>query len=92
VDEAFRQRAVGMEPRIFALADELAADLFGDGSPAVLDERYTRGLPLAVICELLDLPRADRPGFIVLANSLTRLTGPLSFPRMLDGIGATQPR
>src|SRR5262245_25281709 len=88
VDEAFRRRAVlDMEPHIFAMADELAAGLFTNGSPADLVERYARRLPLSVICELLGLPRADRPRFIAWANSLTRLTGPLSFLRMLAGIG-----
>jgi cytochrome P450 len=39
VDEAFRRRAVlGMEPRIQALGDELADELFADGSPADLVE------------------------------------------------------
>jgi cytochrome P450 PksS len=88
VDEAFRRRAVlDMEPRILAMADELAAGLFNNGSPADLVERYARRLPLSVICELLGLPGADRPRFIAWANSLTRLTGPLSFLRMLAGIG-----
>ncbi len=88
VDEAFRRRAIlDMEPHLFAIADELAADLFTDGTPADLVERYARKLPLSVICELLGLPRADRPRFIAWANSLTRLTGPLSFLRMLAGIG-----
>ena len=88
VDEAFRRRAVlDMEPRIFAIADELAAELFADGSPADLVERYARKLPLSVICELLGLPAADRPRFIAWANSLTRLTGMVSFLRMLAGIG-----
>jgi cytochrome P450 len=88
VDEAFRRRAVlDMEPRIFAMADELAADLFTDGSPADLVERYARKLPLSVICELLGLPRADWPRFIAWANSLTRLTGLVSFLRMIAGIG-----
>src|SRR5215468_802802 len=88
VDEAFRRRAIlDMEPKIFALADELAAELFADGSPADLVERYARKLPLSVICELLGLPRADRPRFIAWANSLTRLTGMVSFLRMLAGIG-----
>ena len=80
VDEAFRRRAIlDMEPRIFAIADELAAELFADGSPADLVERYARKLPLSVICELLGLPSADRPRFIAWANSLTRLTGMVSF-------------
>jgi cytochrome P450 len=88
VEEAFRRRAIlEMEPHILAMADELAADLFTDGSPADLVERYARRLPLSVICELLGLPRADRPRFIAWANSLTRLTGPLRFLRVLAGIG-----
>jgi cytochrome P450 len=57
VDEAFRRRAVlEMEPRILAIADELAGELFADGSPADLVDRYARKLPLSVICELLGLP------------------------------------
>ena len=88
VDEAFRRRAVlDLEPRIFAIADELATELFADGSPADLVERYARKLPLAVICELLGLPDADRPRFIAWARSLTRLTGMVSFLRMLAGLG-----
>ena len=88
VDEAFRRRAVlDMESRIFAIADELAAELFADGSPADLVEHYARKLPLSVICELLGLPHADRPRFIAWANSLTRLTGMVSFLRMIAGIG-----
>jgi cytochrome P450 PksS len=88
VDEAFRRRAIlDMEPRIFALADELAAELFADGSPADLVERYARKLPLTVICELLGLPSADRPRFIAWANTMIRISGPVSFLRMIAGIG-----
>ena len=48
VDEAFRRRAVlNMEPRILAIADGLAAELFADGSPADAVERYARRLPLS---------------------------------------------
>src|SRR6185503_13498142 len=65
VDEAFRRRAVlEMEPRIFAIADELAANLFADGSPAALVKRYARRLPFAVISELLGLPESDRARFM----------------------------
>jgi cytochrome P450 len=86
VDEAFRRRAIlDMEPRIFAIADALVAELFADGSPADLVERYARKLPLSVICELLGLPAADRPRFIAWANSLTRLTGAVSLLRLLGG-------
>ena len=64
VDEAFRRRAVlEMEPRIRAIADQLAGELFARGSPADLVGLYARELPLWVICELLGLPLADRPMF-----------------------------
>jgi cytochrome P450 len=60
VDEAFRRRAIlEMEPRILGIADRLASELFADGSPADLVERYARRLPLSVICELLGLPPAE---------------------------------
>src|SRR5215208_6871198 len=70
VDEAFRRRTVlDMGPRVFAIADELAAELFTDGTPADLVERYARRLPLLVICELLGLPPltglASSPGPII---------------------------
>ena len=70
VDEAFRRRAMhDMEPRILAIADELAGDLFAQGSPADLVDRYARKLPLSVICELLGLPLADRPKFTAWASA-----------------------
>ena len=70
VDEAFRRRAIlDMEPRVLAMADQLAADLFADGSPADLVARYARRLPLSVICELLGLPTADRARFMAWANT-----------------------
>jgi cytochrome P450 PksS len=88
VDEAFRRRAIlDMEPRIFALADDLAAELFTEGSPADLVERYARKLPLSVICELLGLPAADRSRFIAWANGLSRLDGVFGFVRLLSSIG-----
>ena len=76
VDEAFRRRAIrDMEPRILAIADELADELFAEGSPADLVDRYARKLPLSVICELLGLPLADRPKFTARASGFTRFTG-----------------
>ncbi|QAU47642.1 cytochrome P450 family protein [Bradyrhizobium guangzhouense] len=84
VDEAFRRRAiVAMEPRIRAIADGLADELFADGSPADLVERYARILPLSVISELLGLPMADRPRFIAWANAMSTLTNVVSFFRLL---------
>ena len=88
VDEAFRRRAVlDMEPRIRAIADGLADELFAQGSPADLVQRYARILPLSVICELLGLPLADRPKFIAWANSMGQIAGPVGFLRMLLGLG-----
>ncbi|WP_407183914.1 cytochrome P450 [Bradyrhizobium centrosematis] len=84
VDEAFRRRAiVVMEPRIRAIADGLADELFANGNPADLVQRYARILPLAVISELLGLPPADRPRFIAWANEMSSLTSVLSFFRLL---------
>ncbi|HEY9453024.1 MAG TPA: cytochrome P450 [Bradyrhizobium sp.] len=87
VDEAFRRRAVlDMAPHIRAIADGLADRLFADGSPADLVQRYARMLPLAVICELLGLPPADRPKFIAWANSLANLTNAFGLLRLVGGL------
>lgn len=84
VDEAFRRRAiVAMEPRIRAIADHLAAELFASGSPADLVAQYARILPLSVISELLGLPMADRPRFIAWANAMSSLTNVTGFLRLL---------
>jgi cytochrome P450 len=84
VDEAFRRRAVlDMEPRIRSLADELAGELFGEGSPADLVARFAQILPLSVICELLGLPASDRPMFIGWANSIGRISGVIGFLRVM---------
>jgi cytochrome P450 PksS len=84
VDEAFRRRAiVAMEPRIRAIADGLADELFANGRPADLVQRYARILPLAVISDLLGLPPADRPKFIAWANEMSSLTNVVSFFRLL---------
>src|SRR5262245_46909359 len=87
VDEAFRRRAtLSMEPRIRAIADDLAGALFADGTPADLVARFARLLPLSVICELLGLPQADRPRFIAWANSVARLANSFDFLRMIFGL------
>lgn len=84
VDEAFRRRAiVAMEPRIRAIADGLADELFANGSPADVVKRYARILPLAVISELLGLPPADRPKFIAWADAMSSLTNVVSFLRLM---------
>src|SRR6266699_1267699 len=89
VDEAFRRRAVlDMEPRIRAIADELAGDLFAQGSPADLVTRYARMLPLSVICELLGLPLGDRLKFIAWAGRATGVSSTLGFFRLVPTITA----
>jgi cytochrome P450 len=87
VDEAFRRRAViEMEPRILAIAEDLADGLFAQGSPADLVERYARRLPLAVICELLGLPSADRAKFAAWAGAFTRFTSAIGFFRTIPNM------
>lgn len=87
VDEAFRRRAVlDMEPHIRAVADRLADELFTAGSPADLVQQYARMLPLAVICELLGLPSADRPKFIAWANSIANLANAFGLVRLIGGM------
>ena len=89
VEEAFRRRAVlDMEPRIRAIADELAGDLFSEGSPADLVVRYARMLPLSVICELLGLPLADRPKFMAWASRFTGAASALGFLRVVPSLFA----
>jgi cytochrome P450 len=89
VDEAFRRRAIiGMEPHIQAIGDELANELFAEGSPADLVARYARKLPLSVICELLGLPLADRPKFTAWADGFTRFSGTLGFLSLIPNIFA----
>jgi cytochrome P450 PksS len=90
VDETFRRRAIlEMKPRILALAEELAARIFAEGSPADLVARYARKLPLAVICELLGLPAADRPKFMAWAANITGVRSTVGFVwRMMWGVAA----
>jgi cytochrome P450 PksS len=89
VEEAFRRRAVlDIAPRIRAIADQLADELFAQGSPADLVALYARMLPLWVICELLGLPLADRPKFIGWANRATRASSALVFVRMMPTLVA----
>ena len=90
VDEAFHRRAIlDMEPHIRAIADGLAAELFAESNPADLVSRYARTLPLAVICELLGLPDADRPRFMAWARNVTGVRTSVGFLwRMIRGAWA----
>jgi hypothetical protein len=77
-----------MAPRIRAIADQLADELFAQGSRADLVARYARMLPLSVICELLGLPLADRPKFMGWANRATSASSVLVFLRMVPTLVA----
>lgn len=89
VDEAFRRRAVlDMEPRVAEIATQLADELFAEGSPVDLVDRYARKLPLAVICELLGLPLDDRAKFMQWANRATDISNAIGFLRMIPSIRA----
>ncbi len=72
-----------MEPRIRAIADQLAEKLFAQGSPADLVARYAQILPLSVISELLGLPESDRPMFIGWANTMSRVNSAVGFLSVL---------
>lgn len=89
VDEAFRRRAVlDMEPRILAIAEDMADRLFAEGRPADLVSRYARKLPLEVICELLGLPDEDRTTFTAWSARITHVKGLVSLLALLPAIRA----
>jgi cytochrome P450 PksS len=88
VDEAFRRRAVlEMQPHIRVIANDLADRLFEKARRADLVANYAQLLPLSVICELLGLPRADRPTFIAWANSLSRVNSAIGFLSVMPAFG-----
>ena len=89
VDEAFRRRAIlDMEPRIMAIAEEMADRLFAEGTPADAVQRYARKLPLEVISELLGLPQEDRAAFTTWSARVTHIKGLLSMIGLLPAMGA----
>jgi len=76
VDEAFRRRAIlDMEPRILAIADELAGDLFAEGSPADLVYELTRNL------ELRDWLAEDWSRANLAIEEFLRFTSPVQFTK-----------
>lgn len=89
VDEAFRRRAIlDMEPRIFAMAERLADELFAEGTPADAVQRYARKLPLEVISELLGLPEEDRAAFTSWSARVTHIKSLMSLFALLPAMGA----
>jgi len=64
VAPAFSARRVrALRPRIQQITGELLALLADSGPPADLNERLCFPLPIAVICEILGVPYADRDRF-----------------------------
>jgi cytochrome P450 len=57
------KRIEQLRPRVQQLADELIDTMLDDGPPADLVEDFALPLPIAVICELLGVPFADRKDF-----------------------------
>ncbi|MDG4863053.1 cytochrome P450 [Streptomyces sp. T-3] len=62
VAPAFTSRGVErLRARAQGMLDELVDALLHDGPPADLTERLLAPFPLAVVCELMGVPEADRP-------------------------------
>ena len=62
--KAFTMRRVeALRPRARQIAEELVDDMIAAGSPADLVDAFALPLPVAVICELLGVPVADRGQF-----------------------------
>lgn len=88
VDRAFRRDVIlALEPRIKMMADEMAAGLFKNSNEVELIDTFARKLPLAIICELLGLPKTDRNKFSDWANALTKIESAFDFLKAIRPIG-----
>ena len=91
VDAAFARRDVlAMRPDVEKVADTLLDRFEGKAEIELVDD-YARQLPLAVICDLLGLPDADRAEFSALAQQALTINSALglilaapAFGKMLD--------
>jgi cytochrome P450 len=76
VAKAFTMRRVELlRPRVADLAAGLIADMKAAGPPADLVDAYALPIPVAVICELLGVPVADRPKFRVWSDAALSTSG-----------------
>ncbi|MBE8516312.1 cytochrome P450 [Amycolatopsis sp. H6(2020)] len=76
VAKAFTMRRVELiRPRVASLASELIAGMKAAGPPADLVDAYALPIPVAVICELLGVPVADRPKFRVWSDAALSTSG-----------------
>jgi cytochrome P450 len=83
VDRAFARRDIlAMRGRVEAIADRLL-DGFEARGEVDLANDYARQLPLEVICDLLGLPDADRPGFANWTRRAFDIKGTLDLLRMV---------
>ena len=91
VDKAFARRDVlAMRPGVEKLADQILDRLAGRAEIDLVGD-YARQLPLAVICDLLGLPEADRAEFSALAQQALTINSAIglilaapAFGKMLD--------
>ncbi|MFI8852393.1 cytochrome P450 [Streptomyces sp. NPDC053499] len=75
VSRAFTPRRVAdLRPRITAMAGELADSMAAAGSTADLNAAFAFPFPVAVICELLGVPYADRERFRTWSDAVLSLT------------------
>jgi cytochrome P450 len=87
VDRAFARHGVlDMRGAIEAIADRVLDALEGRAE-ADLTLEFSRRLPVAVICELLGVPDADRDRFSFLAGRAISFDGPLAIVRAIGAIG-----
>lgn len=90
VEQAFLRHSVErMRGRIEMLADRFldeAAGQAGPGNGVDLVTHFARPFPLAVICELLGLPEADRPRFTRWGGRLSAMASPWGLLRAVSGI------
>lgn len=75
LSKAFTHRRVEtLRPWIRELADALIVELLAHGTPVDLVEHFAVPLPVAVICELLGVPAADRGRFRVWTDTMMSTT------------------
>lgn len=80
VEGAFRRDVIlALEPRMEEIADQMVRNLFKDRDEVDIVNTFARHFPLVVICELLGLPKEDRPQFAKWAEGFTRVNNIVDF-------------
>jgi cytochrome P450 len=95
VDKAFQRRSIEeMRPEIERIVDlqldEVANVAAANHGVVDLVEHLARPVPLAVIAELLGLPREDRPRFRAWFSSFAEIRSLWSIHRVVPGLRKTQ--